>query len=84
MRDLSDDDGGEDLRHMVQMREGPPRYHSYLLRCWQEEGVVKSRRFMLENPHTGKRLGFSNCEALLAFIKSELNEGATPAKERRT
>ena len=69
---------------MVRIPKRLPRYHSYLLRCWEEDGVVTSWRFMLENPHTGEKQGFDSCEALLAFIESELAKGVTPMKERGT
>jgi hypothetical protein len=44
----------------------PLRYHSYLLRFWEESG--QSWRFMLENPHSGERRGFGSLEALVAFL----------------
>lgn len=69
---MSEDDGEAGPRQMVQVPKWPPRYHSYLLRCWEEDGAVKSWRFMLENPHNGAKQGFSSCEDLLAFVGSEL------------
>lgn len=56
----------------------PPRYQTYLLRCWQErsqqdEGLVVVWRFSLEDPRTGQRRGFASLEALLASLKTELS-----------
>ena len=56
----------------------PPRYQTYLLRCWQERSqeseLVVIWRFSLENPHTGKRRGFSSLEALLASLQKDLDD----------
>jgi len=68
----------------VQTPGRPPRYHSYLLRCWEEDGVVTGWRFMLENPHNGEKRGFDSGAALLTFLEEELAEGAAPAKEHGT
>lgn len=47
MRDVLQDHDGKDSRETVQISKHPPRYHSYLLRCWEEEGVMTRWRFML-------------------------------------
>ncbi|MFN8457939.1 MAG: hypothetical protein U0401_25360 [Anaerolineae bacterium] len=56
----------------------PPRYLGYLLRCWQERGQHVNSwavwRFSLEDPHTGRRRGFANLEALIAFLQAELTD----------
>lgn len=57
----------------------PPRYQTYLLRCWQERStqvgsVVKVWRFSLEDPRTGRRRGFASLEALLASLQTELTD----------
>jgi hypothetical protein len=45
------------------------RYHAYLLRLWLVEGNEKRiLRASLENIHTGEKRGFSNVEALTAFL----------------
>ena len=55
----------------------PPRYCSYLLRCWQEQQLVHlgpaAWRFSLEDPHTGERQGFATFEALIAFLQEALS-----------
>jgi len=54
--------------------EHPPRYHAYLLRCWEERGHDPLRpplwRFSLEEPHTGERHGFADLAQLVAFLQS--------------
>jgi hypothetical protein len=51
----------------------PPRYHAYLLRCWEERGQNPLRppswRFSLEEPHTGERHGFADLAQLIAFLQ---------------
>ena len=47
-----------------------PRYHSYLLRCWSEGPGIW--RFSVEDPHTGKRQGFTEMAALVAFLEATL------------
>ena len=54
-----------------------PRYHTYLLRCWQEQSTqdhetVNTWRFSLEDPQTGQRRGFANLETLLNALLGEL------------
>lgn len=41
----------------------PPRYHSYLLRCWSDGPGLW--RFSVEDPHTGARRGFITMAALV-------------------
>ena len=55
----------------------PPRYHTYLLRCWQERSfqsdeAIKVWRFSLEDARTGQRRGFASLEMLLASLQAEL------------
>jgi len=50
-----------------------PTYHTYLLRCWTEEqqhAPDRSWRFVLEDPRSGKRVGFATLQAFVAFITS--------------
>jgi hypothetical protein len=56
----------------------PPRYHTYVLRCWQErstqaDSLVTAWRFSLENSRTKQRRGFASLEALLASLQTELS-----------
>lgn len=67
----------------------PPRYHSYLLRCWSD-GPGRWR-FSVEDPHTGARRGFATMAALVAFLdatlcaegEAERAPGAPPANASR-
>lgn len=47
----------------------PPRYHTFLLRLWEEGGSAPVWRYSLENPHTGERLGFKTLDELRAFLE---------------
>ena len=52
-------------------------YQAYLLRLWLADGETTSTaewRVSLEDPHTGKRLGFASLEHLFAFLLT-LTEG---------
>jgi hypothetical protein len=46
-------------------------YHAYLLKLWP---VISNEntlwRLVLENPYTGKRLGFKDLEAFVHFLRS--------------
>jgi uncharacterized protein (TIGR02246 family) len=56
-----------------------PRYHSYLLRFWQERsraGGVPVWRFSLEDPHTRIRHGFATLEELLAAMMRDMETTA--------
>ena len=45
-------------------------YRAYLLRCWQEG--QSEWRFRLQNVQTGEQKGFTNLEAMLAFLRGLL------------
>ncbi len=61
------------------MPEHPPRYHAYLLRCWEERGQDPPRpatwRFSLEDPGTGERRGFADLAQLVAFLEGLVEGG---------
>jgi hypothetical protein len=77
------------------MSSRPPRYCSYLLRCWQEPAAQPDGaahwRFSLEDPQTGERVAFAELERLIGFLRqgiegleAEPNVGlARPADQRR-
>ena len=51
-----------------------PKYHSYLIRLWREDGEGKSDwRFMLVNLIEGRQWGFANLDRLLAFLKEQVD-----------
>ena len=56
------------------MASEPRRYVAYLLRLWQVTNHAGDLvwRASLENPHTGKRLGFASLAELVAFLEQQL------------
>ncbi len=53
----------------------PPRYHSFLLRFWEErseEQALTIWRFSLEDPLTDQRYGFASLQALTDWIQVQL------------
>jgi len=55
----------------------PPRYRSYIVRCWQEHTVHAEQgttvwRFSLQDPRTNQRRGFATLEALMVSLQEEL------------
>jgi hypothetical protein len=57
----------------MKTRQQPPRYHAYMLRAWEERSETCGQgilwRFQVEDPHTGRRHGFSNLSALFAYLQ---------------
>ncbi len=54
----------------------PPRYHSYVLRFWEERSEelrVTIWRFSLEDPLTNQRYGFADLPALVEWVKAKIN-----------
>lgn len=59
-----------------------PRYHAYLLRLYQvrdDKGMIW--RASLESPHTGKRHGFANLDALLDFLAADTSSPGQPEEK---
>jgi hypothetical protein len=60
--------------------EKPPRYRSYLLVLWEERGRDPSSpgvwRFRLEDPHTGKRVGFRSMDELFGYLRNQTGAAA--------
>ena len=51
-----------------------PKYHSYLIRLWQDDSGGKSPwRFVLVNLIEGERWGFASLEELIAFLKDQVD-----------
>ncbi len=54
-----------------------PDYKSFWLRCWQGgRRQVESQenwRFSLEDPVTGQKRGFTDLQALVSYLESELD-----------
>lgn len=52
-------------------------YRIYLLTCWQDEDATTEPQkwlFRLEEPRTGEQYGFTDLEALTAFLRERLKE----------
>ncbi|NPA93599.1 MAG: hypothetical protein GXO56_07970 [Chloroflexi bacterium] len=47
----------------------PPVYYAYLLRLWRDDACPTCWRASLEDPQTGKRVGFASLEKLLAYLR---------------
>ncbi len=56
----------------------PPRYHRYLLRCWEERSQdpypTVEWRYSLEDCLTGERFGFGTLSDMLAFLHNQVTE----------
>jgi len=57
----------------------------YVLRLWQEPGDTQESsaawRFVLEEPKTGQRRGFSDLATLMDFLKMEQERGEPTDKQ---
>lgn len=58
----------------------PARYHTFLLKLWEEAGRAPNWRCSLENPHTGERVGFKDLAELTIFLTRWM--AAPPSGER--
>ena len=60
------------------MTSNPPheKYRSYLLRLWCAETLDRGWQASLEDPHTGKRIGFASLEQLFAFLMDQVEGDA--------
>lgn len=59
---------------------------SFILRLWREvQSDIPSWRASVENPETGKRIGFSSLEQLFAFLIdfTEVNCDLQPMEDKR-
>lgn len=63
---------------MTIIHDEPPRYQSYVLRCWEMRSQHPDRpatwRFSLEDSQTREKHAFSGLEPLVAFLQTELEE----------
>jgi hypothetical protein len=56
-----------------------PKYHSYLLRLWQEGTGRKSNwRFVVVNLIEGQQWGFASLERMFAFLEEQVNDLSAP------
>ena len=63
--------------------ERPVRYHTFLLSLWDEAGRMPSWRFSLEDPHTGKRVGFRSLDELTRYLMDWTGRSPDEAPARR-
>jgi hypothetical protein len=48
------------------------RYLAYMLRLWRMNSAVPSDwQASLEDPHSGKKIGFANLESLLSYLRDQ-------------
>ncbi len=53
------------------------RYHTYILRFWQEQEAAHEDgkwRFTLLDPTQGHRYGFSSLDDLMVFVREQMKE----------
>jgi hypothetical protein len=51
-----------------------PSYISYMLRLWRVNEAGRSIwRASLEDPHTGKQMGFADLDGLFTFLRRQLD-----------
>ena len=55
---------------------GTKKYRSYLLRLWSVENTDHRWRASLEDPRTGRRIGFATLEQLFAFLMEQVEHDA--------
>jgi hypothetical protein len=56
-----------------------PKYHSYLLRLWQEGSGSQSHwRFVVVNLIEGQQRGFASMERMVAFLKEQVDALSAP------
>ena len=56
------------------MSEKRQTYLSYLLRLWRADGEEGATwRASLENPQTGERRGFAGLDAMVAFLRQQID-----------
>ncbi len=58
-----------------------PSYRSFLLRLWRREGEKETPYVLLEDPMTGKRVGFSSLQALVTYLQALYDELVTAGSE---
>jgi hypothetical protein len=60
------------------IHDKPPRYYAYVLRCWEMRSQHPDRpatwRFGLENSQTREKRAFTDLEALVTFLQTELGK----------
>jgi hypothetical protein len=61
-----------------------PKYHSYLLRLWQEDDEERSNwRFVLVNLIRNEERGFASLERLVTFLQEQMDKISTSDRLHR-
>ena len=70
---------------MTIIHDEPPRYQSYVLRCWEMRSQHPDRpatwRFSLEDPRTGEKHHVADVDALIAFLHATFENTKIPANK---
>jgi hypothetical protein len=64
------------MEQTLASRDRAPRYHTYLLTCWQERDEVAGTvtwRFRLETPRSGRQRIFKTFMEVMETIEMELD-----------
>lgn len=64
----------------IEIQPNPQRYHSILLRYWQEDETV-TWRYVVQDIATGEQYNFANMDLLIAFLYQHM-EGTAHYPER--
>jgi hypothetical protein len=60
-----------------------PGYHAYMLRLWRVQSKQgRPWRAFLEDAHTSERRGFSDLEALFAYLRIEREQGVAGREQK--
>ena len=51
-------------------KDGQTAYQVYVMRIWQEQTTPQVWRFVLEDPNSGQRRGFSCLSELTAYLEN--------------
>jgi hypothetical protein len=69
---------------VVQVNTGESSYQVYVLRLWREQMDADDQpavwRFSLDDTATGKRYGFGNIEALVAYLSAQIGSASQQMK----
>jgi hypothetical protein len=64
---------------MTIVHDEPPRYKSYVLRCWEARSQRTDHpptwRFSVEDSWTGEKRAFADLASVFAFLEVQINKG---------
>jgi hypothetical protein len=62
---------------MANVHDKPPRYKTYVLRCWEARSQHADRpatwRFSVEDAWTGEKRTFADLASVFAFLEAQIN-----------